>query len=240
MARILTIQFWKTCHLGEIAESFGRRGTDVDYCRIDLGESLPDGGHGDWDGLVMMGGAQYAEDDANHPYLAPSAQLARAFHDAGKPVLGVCLGSQVLARALDARVHKQGWTELGFTELKPTPAAKDDPLLRGIGPTRLLQYHEDTFDIPPGGVRLMAGDRCANQAFRSGASYGFQCHFECSTRLWNEWLASMSEGLKALDPDYHANWPKDFEQHEARSLAFCETVSDRWLDLVEQRRAQAA
>jgi len=240
VARILTIQFWRSCHLGEIAETFAARGVEVDMCRLDLGESLPDASHDAWDGLVMMGGAQHAEDDAGHPYLAPSATLARAFHDAGKPVLGVCLGSQVLARALDARVRKQGWTELGFTELVPTAAAREDPLLAGIGPTALLQYHEDTFDLPQGAVRLLQGDRCANQAFRAGASYGFQCHFECSTRLWQEWLASMSETLRALDPDYLANWQHDFARHEARSLAFCETVSSRWLDLVEQRVAQAA
>ncbi|MDA0952279.1 MAG: type 1 glutamine amidotransferase, partial [Proteobacteria bacterium] len=222
-----------------ISETFARRGSQADYCRIDTGESLPEG-HEGWDGLVMMGGAQYAEDDAQHPYLGPSADLARAFHDAGKPVLGVCLGSQVLARGLGARVRKQGWTELGFTELTPTAAAKDDPLLAGVGPTRLMQYHEDTFDLPEGAVPLMTGTRCPNQAYRSGASYGFQCHFEVSTRLWQEWMSNMSETLKALDPVYHESWQQDFARHESESVAFCERISDRWLDLVEQRVAKAA
>jgi len=239
MAKILVIQFWTTCHLGEIAGAFARRGAEAVYCRLDEGDALP-ASHGPWDGLVMLGGAQYAEDDANHPCLGPAAGLARAFHDAGKPVLGVCLGSQVLARALGARVHKQGWTELGFTALTPTAAAKDDPLLKGIPATRLLMYHEDTFDLPPGAARLMTGERCRNQAFRLGASYGFQCHFEVSTRLWLEWLGNMSEHLKAADPGYHANWRDDFAQHEAGSLAFCEAVSSRWLDLVEARLAEAA
>jgi GMP synthase (glutamine-hydrolysing) len=239
MARILTIQFWRTCHLGEISETFERRGAEIEYCRIDNGEDLPDS-HADWDGLVMMGGAQYAEDDAQHPYLGPSADMARAFHDAGKPVLGVCLGSQVLARGLGARVRKQGWTELGFTELTPTPAAKEDPLLAGVGPTRLMQYHEDTFDIPEGAVPLLTGARCPNQAYRSGASYGFQCHFEVSTRLWLEWMSNMSDSLKALDPAYHANWAQDFAAFEAGSVDFCNRVSDRWLDLVEQKVAHAA
>ena len=240
MARILVLQFWHTCHLGEIAETFDRKGMAADYCRIDQGEDLP-GGHESWDGLVMMGGAQYAEDDESHPYLGPSAVLTRGFHDAGKPILGVCLGSQVLARALGARVHKQGWTELGFTELTPTAAAKDDPLLKGIEtPRYLLQYHEDTFDIPSGAVRLMSGAKCPNQAFRHGASYGFQCHFEVSTRLWLEWMSNMSEHLRALDPVYHANWKKDFAAHEQGSLEFCDTVTERWIDLVERKVAAAA
>ncbi len=239
MTRILTLEFWPTCHLGEIAKVFDARGARADYQRIEEGDAIP-ADHEDWDGLVMLGGPQYAEDDAGYPYLADAAALARAFHDAGKPVMGVCLGSQILARALGGRVTKQGWTELGFIELSPTPAAKDDPLLAGIAPTRLVQFHEDTFAIPPGATHLLTGENCANQAYRSGASYGFQCHFECSTDLWKEWLTGMDDHLLATDADYHANWPRDFEKHEADSLVFCEIVSGRWLDLVEARLAKAA
>ncbi len=232
MVRILTLEFWPNCHLGEIAGTFDARGVEVDRRRVEEGDRLP-GGHGGWDGLAMLGGPQHAEDDAGHPYLAAAAALARAFHDAGKPVLGVCLGSQVLARALGARVRRQGWTELGFAELAPTGAAAADPLLGGLGPVRILQYHEDTFDIPPGAVRLMTGERCPNQAFRLGASYGFQGHFECSAELWKEWFAEMGDRLREADPGYHARWPEDFARNEAGALAFCGTVSGRWLDLVE-------
>ena len=239
MTRILTMEFWPTCHLGEIAKTFDARGAEADYHRIEEGDAIP-GAHDSWDALVMLGGPQYAEDDSGYPYLANAAALARAFHDAGKPVLGVCLGSQILSRALGGRVHKQGWTELGFIELSPTPAAKDDPVLGGIAPTKLVQFHEDTFDIPPGATHLMAGENCANQAFRSGASYGFQCHFECSTDLWKEWLSNMDDHLRQTDADYHANWPHDFAENEAGSLEFCRVISGRWLDLVEARLAQAA
>jgi GMP synthase (glutamine-hydrolysing) len=239
MTRILTLEFWPTCHLGEITRAFDAHGAHADYHRIEEGDTIPSD-HADWDGLVMLGGPQYAEDDEGYPYLADAAALARAFHDVGKPVLGVCLGSQILARALGGRVTKQGWTELGFIELSPTPAAKDDPLLAGIAPTKLVQFHEDTFEIPPGATHLLTGENCANQAYRSGASYGFQCHFECSTDLWKEWLTGMSDHLLATDPDYHANWPQDFEKHEAGSLVFCDIVSRRWLDLVEARLAKAA
>ena len=239
MTRILTLEFWPTCHLGEIAKTFEERGAQAHYRRIEEGDSLPED-HDEWDGLVMLGGPQYVEDDAGYPYIADAAALARAFHDVGKPVLGVCLGSQILARALGARVHKQGWTELGFTELSPTPAAKDDPLLAGIAPIRLVQFHEDTFDIPEGAAHLMTSEQCANQAYCLGASYGFQCHFECSTGLWQEWLTNMSDHLLKVDPDYHANWPQDFARHEEGSRAFCATVSSRWLDLVESRLQKAA
>ena len=239
MARILALEFWRNCHLGAIARAFAARGVRAARRRLDEGEPPP-AGHEGWDGLVMLGGPQHAEDDAAHPYLADAARLARAFHDEAKPVLGVCLGSQVLARALGARVRRQGWTEIGFAESLPTAAAAADPLLRGLGPVRVLQYHEDSFDIPPGADRLLEGGRCLNHAFRAGASYGFQGHFECSTALWKEWLPEMSGHLLAADPGYHAGWPADFARHEAGGLAFCETVSGRWLDLVEARFERAA
>ena len=234
MVRVLSLEFWPNCHLGAIAATFDARAVAVERRRAD-GDGLPPDGHDGLDGLVMLGGPQHAEDDAGHPYLAGAAALARAFHDAGKPVLGVCLGGQVLARALGARVRRQGWTEVGFATLAPTEAAATDPLLRGVGPVAIAQYHEDAFDTPPGAVRLMTGDRCPNQAFRQGASYGFQGHFECSTALWREWLVEMDDHLRAADPAYHAAWPEDFARHEAAALAFCATVSGRWLDLVEAR-----
>jgi len=239
MTRILTLEFWPTCHLGEIAESFDAHGAAPEYHRIEEGDTLPASAEG-WDGLVMLGGPQYAEDDAGYPYLADAAALACDFHDAGKPVLGVCLGSQILARALGARVHKQGWTELGFTEMTPTEAAKNDPLLAGIEPVHIVQFHEDTFDIPPGATHLMTGANCANQAYRVGTSYGFQCHFECSIDLWKTWLINMDDHLYQTSPSYHAHWPADFARHEQGSLEFCKLVSARWVDLVKARLQQAA
>ena len=239
MVNILTIEFWPSSHLGEIARTFDARGAGAFYLRTEEGDCLPEE-PGNWDGLAMFGGPQHAEDDAGYPYLADAARLARAFHRVGRPVLGVCLGSQVLARALGARVRRQGWTEVGFTELEPTPAAGDDPLLSGIGPVRILEHHEDSFDIPPGATLLMTGKRCRNQAFRLDGSYGFQCHFECSTELWKEWWPQMSDALREVDPGYHADWPADFARHEAGSLTFCETISNRWLDLVEASQRLAA
>lgn len=240
MTEILVLQFYPGCHLGVIAESFEAAGVRTLTVRPDKREALP-ASDAAFDGLVMLGGAQYAEDDGNHPYLADAAIFARAVHEHGKPILGVCLGSQVLARALGARVHKQGWTELGFTELTATESAKDDPLLSGLAPSQhLMQYHEDTFDIPPGADVLMTGEKCPNQAFRKGASYGFQCHFEVSTELWHQWMVGVKADLEAHHPWYLERWQADFAENEANSRAFCNAVSSRWLELVEKRERAAA
>lgn len=239
MVTILAIEFWPSSHLGTIADTFDRCGARTVYVRPEEGEPLPrEPGH--WDGLVMLGGPQNAEDDARYPYLGDAARLAAAFHEASRPVLGVCLGGQILARALGARVWRQGWTEVGFVELEPTEAAENDPLLTGIGPVRILEHHEDTFDIPDEATLLMTGERCRNQAFRLDLSYGFQCHFECSAALWLEWWPQMSDSLLETDPDFHAGWREEFARHEAGALAFCDAVSGRWLDLVESNRRLAA
>lgn len=239
MPRILVLEFWPLCHLGEIARSFDAHGALVDHRRLEKGDPLP-AAPGGWDGLVMMGGAQNAEDDGGWPFLARAAALARAFHDDSRPVLGVCLGGQLLARALGARVRRQGFTELGFARLEPTGAAHRDPLLAGIGPVHVVEYHEDSFDIPPAAVRLLTGAACVNQAFRLGASYGFQCHFECSAALWRQWLAAM--GGESRSTGLEARRAADFARHEAGQLAFCATVSARWLSLVEagRRRREGA
>ena len=239
MVTILAIEFWPTCHLGAIAATFDRCGARTVYVRPEEGEALPREPDG-WDGLVMLGGPQHAEDDAGYPYLGDAARLAAAFHEASRPVLGVCLGSQILARGLGARVRRQGWTEIGFNELEPTEAAGSDPLLKGIGPVRILEYHEDTFDIPSEATLLMTGGQCRNQVFRLGASYGFQCHFECSRELWEEWWPQMNDSLLETDPDFHARWPEHFASHEASAQTFCDAVSGRWLDLVETNRRLAA
>ncbi len=234
--RILTLQFWPGCHLGQIHKTFSERGVTNTNVRVDHAGGCARSLFDAHDGLVLLGGPQYAEDDENHPYLASAVDLVRRFHESAKPVLGVCLGGQLLARALGARVHKQGWTEIGFIEIEPTPAANDDPLFEDQGSVRIMQFHEDTFDLPADSELLMTGTSCRNQVFRVGRSYGFQCHFECSITLWNEWYAELHDHLFQADPTYHANWKNDFERHEAGSLEFCANISARWLDLVDAAR----
>ncbi len=240
MTEILILQFYPNCHLGVIAETFDGAGVHTTTIRPDKGEALP-ASDAAFDGVVMLGGAQYAEDDGNHPYLADAAIFSRAVHEHGKPILGVCLGSQVLARALGARVHKQGFTELGFTELSLTEAAHHDPVLSGLATRQhLLEYHEDTFDLAPDAELLMTGAACPNQAFHVGSSYGFQCHFEASSQLWQEWWPGVKVDLEKNHAHYLELWQDDFAAHEAGSRAFCGAVSARWLNLVERRDRNAA
>ena len=162
-------------------------------------------------------------------------ELARGFAAATKPVLGICLGGQLLARAWGARVHLGAVPEFGVTPLQPTPEAAADPLLAGTsGPVPAMQWHEDSFDLPPGAVPLLTGAACRNQAFRiAGLVWGFQCHFEVKREGMLAWAAYRRDrhGL----PDETAAIGAQVRAHGAAAEAFGRRVADRWLALVARR-----
>lgn len=139
-------------------------------------------------GLVVMGGPMGADDDARHPGLpAERALLARAV-DADVPVLGVCLGMQLLARALGAVVHAGHGTEIGFA---PVEVVADDPVLRPLGPApTVLHWHSDAAELPEGATLLARSTLTPVQAFRAGSALGLQFHLELDAPDLEAWLAS--------------------------------------------------
>lgn len=145
-------------------------------------------GPADLAGLVVMGGPMGADDDARHPGLAAErALLARAV-DAEVPVLGVCLGMQLLARALGAEVHAGHATEIGFA---PIEVVGDDPALTPLGtsPT-VLHWHSDAADLPAGATLLARSALTPVQAFRAGSALGLQFHLELDVPDLDAWLVS--------------------------------------------------
>jgi GMP synthase (glutamine-hydrolysing) len=161
-------------------------GADVHVVRADLGQQLPDAG--DVDVFVVMGGPMGALDDTEHPHLADERALLRACVEADVPVLGVCLGAQLLAAALGARVFTGPAPEIGLGTVTLTEAGAADPVL-GAGassetataPVPVLHWHGDTFDLPVD-AQLLAWSRAyAHQAFRVERAYGLQFHVEMDT-----------------------------------------------------------
>jgi GMP synthase (glutamine-hydrolysing) len=137
-------------------------------------------------GVVVMGGAMDADDVRNHPGLAAERALLAAAVDADVPVLGVCLGMQLLGLALGARLLRRHGSEVGFA---PVEVVADDPVLGALGqrPT-VLHWHDDAVDLPHGATLLASTPTTPVQAFRAGSALGLQFHVEVDPALLALWL----------------------------------------------------
>jgi GMP synthase (glutamine-hydrolysing) len=178
-------------------------------------------------------------DDESLPWLTKEKRLIAEAVRAGVPFWGACLGVQLLAAALGARVYPGPDPEVGLMTVTLTPEALEDPIFEGV-PAELpaLQWHGDTFDLPEGAVRLAGSDGYVNQAFRWGSrAYGIQFHVEVSAEMAAEWaeVPAYSEYLdRVLGP---GALPKLVEQLNAEGPAIRSNgrrMFERWLDLARR------
>lgn len=141
--------------------------------------------------IVPLGGNMHAWDESAHSFLAEERRLLREAADEGVPVLGICLGAQLLARALGAEVRQGDAPEIGWLDVSPTAEAADDPVFERLdGPTGVYHWHMDAFDLPPGAVRLASSEQYPNQAFRYGDAWGIQFHPEVDLEQFSIWIAN--------------------------------------------------
>jgi GMP synthase (glutamine-hydrolysing) len=194
--------------LGALAGVLDARGFATDYLeagRDDLTAA------GDPDLLVVLGGPIGAYEDEAYPFVSEEARLIARRLDARKPTLGICLGAQLMARALGARVYPSGLKEIGWGRIDLTPAGRASPLAPLGDPTeRVLHWHGDTFDLPGGATLLASTGACANQAFAIGDfALALQFHIEVETANLARWFighaveiaAAKSAPLSALRAD---------------------------------------
>jgi GMP synthase-like glutamine amidotransferase len=191
---------------------------------------------GDYDGLAILGGGMNADDDEHYPHFAVLFRLIESFEAAGRPVLGLCLGAQLLARRYGKPIRRMDHFELGLTEIRILPAADSDPLLQGLGPTqRVMQWHHDTFDLPAEATLLASSRACPYQIFRVGpATYACQGHPEVSQDVIRKWVYDgrtyLGDQIQELT-DVAAG----VDEHWTAARAFSTTFIDRWLDLAAAR-----
>ena len=177
---------------GYLGEALLERGARLTIIRLDEDEAVPDPSA--YDMLLVMGGAMNVYQEDKYPWLLQETHAISRVVAAGKPVLGVCLGGQLLAKALGAKVHLGAATEIGLTQITLTEAGESDPLFEGLSQVEAVEWHDDTFDIPSGAVALACSDGCPNQAFRFGKSaYGLQFHPEVSPMMLAEWIKGSGE-----------------------------------------------
>jgi GMP synthase-like glutamine amidotransferase len=131
----------------------------------------------DVDFVIAMGGPMSVNDEATLPWLVPEKQFIREAIQQGVPVLGVCLGAQLIASALGSRVYPNAHREIGWFDIEATPTLSGT--FRFPAKTSVLHWHGETFDLPPGAVRLARSAACENQAFQIGRNViGLQFHLE--------------------------------------------------------------
>jgi GMP synthase-like glutamine amidotransferase len=145
----------------------------------------------DWSAIVPLGGNAHAWQEDEHPFLAEERALLGDAVETGVPVLGICLGAQVLARALGAEVRRADVHETGWCDITPTAHAAADPLFGHLsGSAGVYQWHGDTFDLPPGATLLASSAAVHNQAFRYGDAWALQFHPEVDYSTFTEWIAN--------------------------------------------------
>jgi len=224
---------------GVFEDVLHERGARLERVEIDAGDALPPWRR--FDAIVAMGGPMSVNDEQELPWLRAEKALVAEAVRSGMPFWGVCLGVQLLASSLGARVYAGPEPEVGVLPVELTDEALADPVFGGLPRSvPALQWHGDTFDLPEGAVRLAGSPAYPNQAFRVDNAYGVQFHLEVSPAMANEW-ADVPEYAAALDRVLGAGGADrllgEVADHAGEMLAHGRTLFERWLDDVVGPRA---
>ncbi|MER5203624.1 type 1 glutamine amidotransferase [Streptomyces sp. NPDC002825] len=227
---VLVVQHEEDAGPGLVGEHLVRTGLRLDLIRAWKGEALPEtlGGHA---GLLVLGGSVNCEDDEAAPWLPRVRALVREAVAGEVPLLGICLGGQIVAHALGGSVARRAQgPEVGAVPLRRLPAADADPVLGAVPEgAPAAQWHWDEVDrLPAGAVPLLSGDDCPYQAFRTGSvGWAVQFHPEAGADTLTAWAAADDGHLRSagIDP---ASTVASVREAEPELRAVWGAVSEAW------------
>jgi len=214
---------------GYFATYLSRHGIPWQVVRIDAGEAVP-GDPRAFSGMVLMGGPMSVNDDL--PWIPAVLNLIRAAVGAGVPVIGHCLGGQLMSKALGGEVTRNPVKEIGWGRVDGV----DHPLASawfGAQPRSFtaFHWHGETFSIPPGAVRVLSSSNCGNQAFALGPHFAMQCHVEMTEELIRTWCQEWWKEVKALAARVPSvQTPEEITDVIERKVSALNAVADRVYD----------
>jgi GMP synthase (glutamine-hydrolysing) len=218
--------------LGGFADVLTRRGCEIryfdagvdDFTRIDpVGSEL----------LIVLGGPISSNEVDDYPFLEIEIDLLRRRIKADRPTLGICLGAQLIARALGARVYAGPVKEIGWSPLQLTPAARNTPMRHLNGENlSVLHWHGETFDLPDGALHLAASDKYPNQAFMLGRTLALQFHVEVTAAGLERWFIGHTGEINQTDGISVKQLRADTAEHAQAMQRQGAVFFDEWLQSV--------
>ena len=202
MAKIWVLQHHPAENLGGIADALEEAALAWQYVRVFDGQAIPRDMKGAG-GLIVMGGPETVYQLDRYPYLRDEIRLIENALKENRPILGVCLGSQLLAAALGANVRRGESKEIGWYPVRLGDTASDDRLMRGL-PTEFVaaHWHSDVFDLPGGAVALASSEKTPIQAYRYGEkAYGLLFHAEMTAEIIEALVNEFRDGLTRVGID---------------------------------------
>ncbi|MBA4324611.1 MAG: GMP synthase [Rhodobacter sp.] len=230
--RVAIVENTRITHHGQVGVALHEAAALIDLWKPWADNALPTTDAAD--ALVVFGGEQSATDDHTHPYLSALADLMAAYTATGKPVLGICLGSQLLARAFGAENHLGTAPEFGWVDVSLTEAGRADPVLSRVPQTfPIFQWHSDTFTLPEAAVHLAHSPTAAHQAFRIGrATYGTQFHFEASRSVVRDWTRTFPDLTDRMSPGWTTRQPELARTRGAEADRHGLALARAWVSLI--------
>ena len=233
MPRVYALQHLAAEPLGVIGEALEAGGIEAEYVRLFAGEPVPDDMR-DAAGLVVMGGSMSVYERNQYPFLSQEIRLIEAALKVEKPVLGICLGSQLLATALGAEVKRGDRKEIGWFPVTLTEAAAVDAVFRGVERSfTAYHWHGDVFDLPGEASALASSAQTQCQAFAyEERAYGLLFHLEATRKIVEDMVRGFKDELdeEQIDgPGIVAQTPEYLTRHQRIGAS----VFQRWASLIE-------